>query len=107
MRKHLVNGTYGAIDYVTYPLGILLVAPIVMRRLGAPGYGLWMIATAVVSAGGIIASGFCDANIQRVAWLRGAGNKLAMAHTVRSMPGINLLLGCMLAIAVWIAAPFP
>ena len=85
---------------------MLLVAPIVMRRLGPSGYGLWMITTAVISAGGIVASGFVDANIQRVARLRGAGDKRAMALTVRSMLGINLVLGSMLAVAVWSAAPF-
>ncbi len=106
MRKHLANGAYGVVDYVSYPLGMLLVAPIVMRRLGVSGYGLWMITTAVVSAGGIIASGFGDANIQRVARLRGTGNKRAMSLTVRSMLGIHLVLGSVLAVVVWIAAPF-
>jgi len=106
MRKHLANGAYGVLDYVSYPLGMLLVAPIVMRRLGPSEYGLWMITTAVVSAGGIIASGFGDANIQRVAKLRGAGKKRAMALTVRSMLGINLVLGSVLAVAVWSAASF-
>jgi O-antigen/teichoic acid export membrane protein len=65
-----------------------------------------MIATAVISAGGIIASGFCDANIQRVAHLRGAGNNDLIPHTVRSMLCINLVLGVALAIAAWIAAPY-
>ena len=106
MREHLAKGIYGVVDYVSYPLGMILVAPIVMRRLGPSGYGLWMITTAVVSAGGIIASGFGDANIQRVARLRGAGKKRAMALTVRSMLGINLVLGSILAIVVWSIAPF-
>jgi len=106
MREHLAKGAYGVLDYVSYPLGMLLVAPIVMHRLGTSGYGLWMIATAVVSAGGIIASGFGDANIQRVASLRGAGDKRAMAFVVRSIFGINLALGLILAIVVWSSAPF-
>ena len=106
MREHLSNGAYGVLDYVSYPLGMLLVAPIVMRRLGSSEYGLWMITTAVVSAGGIIASGFGDANIQRVARLRGAGKKRAMALTVRSMLGINLVLGSVLALVVWSVATF-
>ena len=71
MRRHLTNAAYGVLDYASYPFGMLLVAPIVLHKLGASEYGLWMIATALISAGGIIASGFCDANIQRVARLRG------------------------------------
>jgi O-antigen/teichoic acid export membrane protein len=106
MKKHLTNAAYGILDYASFPLGMLLVAPIVLHRLGAPEYGLWMIATAVVSAGGIIAAGFVDANIQRVARLRGECDTPAMAHTVRSMLGINLVMGTLLAIFAWAAAPY-
>jgi O-antigen/teichoic acid export membrane protein len=106
MKRHLVNGFYGVLDYGSYPFGMLLVAPIVLHRLGAAEYGVWMISTAVVSAGGIVASGFCDANIQRVATLRGTGSLDSMVNAVRSMMGINLVLGVTLAIAAWVAAPF-
>jgi len=106
MRKHLTNASYGVLDYASYPLGMLLVTPVVLHQLGPSEFGLWMIATAVISAGGIIASGFCDANIQRIALLRGTGRSALIPHTVRSMFGINLLLGLMLAIATWIAAPY-
>jgi O-antigen/teichoic acid export membrane protein len=105
MRKHLTNAAFGVLDYASFPLGMLLVAPIVLHRLGAPEYGLWMIATAVVSMGGIIASGFGDANIQRVARLRGVGDKAAMVHAVRSILGINLVLGTVLAALAWLVAP--
>jgi O-antigen/teichoic acid export membrane protein len=106
MRRHLSNAGYGVMDYISYPVGMLLVAPVVLHRLGAAEYGLWMIATAVISAGSIIASGCCDACIQRVASLRGNGNFILMSQTVRSMLGINIALGSVLAIAVWIAAPY-
>src|SRR5580658_1829124 len=106
MRKHFTNAAYGVLDYISYPLGMLLVAPIVLHRLGAAEYGLWMIATALISAGGIIASGFSDAGIQRVAYLRGTGDSDVIPHTVRSMLGINLVLGFALALAAWIAAPY-
>jgi O-antigen/teichoic acid export membrane protein len=106
MSKHLINAAYGVLDYASYPIGMLLVAPIVLHKLGASEYGLWMIATALISAGGIVASGFCDANIQRVAHLRGSGQTDLIPHTVRSMLGINLVLGLTLAVAAWIAAPY-
>src|SRR5580704_2810814 len=100
MRRHLTNAVYGVLDYASFPVGMLLVAPIVLRKLGASEYGLWMIATAVVSAGGTIASGFCDANIQRVARLRGTGETGAIVDTVRSTMGINLALGFTIAVGV-------
>jgi O-antigen/teichoic acid export membrane protein len=106
VRKHLANAAYGVIDYASYPGGMLLVAPIVLHRLGASEYGLWITSTAVISAGGIIASGFCDANIQRVAQHRGAGDDKLIAGTAGSMLGINLTFGTVLAVCAWIAAPF-
>ena len=105
MRAHISNAVYGVLDYASYPLGMLLVAPIVLHKLGPAEYGLWMIATAVVSAGGIIASGFCDANIQRVARLRGRGETDSVVNAVRSIMGFNLVLGFALAAGIWIAAP--
>ena len=105
MRRHLTNAAYGVLDYASYPLAMLVVAPIVLHKLGAYEYGLWTIATAVVSTGGIVASGFTDANIQRVARLRGTGAVDSMAHAVRSMLGINLVLGSVLAAGVAFAAP--
>ncbi len=106
MRKHLTNAAYGILDYASYPVGMLLVAPIVLHKLGASEYGLWMIATALISAGGIVASGFCDANLQRVAHLRGTGQSDLIPHTVRGALGINFVLGLSIALAAWIAAPY-
>jgi O-antigen/teichoic acid export membrane protein len=105
MKTHFTNALYGVLDYASYPFAMLLAAPIVLHRLGASEYGLWMIATAFVSAGGIIASGFCDAGIQRVAQLRGNQETGSIVQAVRAMMGINLVLGFMLAAALWIAAP--
>jgi O-antigen/teichoic acid export membrane protein len=102
----MTNAAYGVLDYASYPLGMLLVAPIVLRKIGPAEYGLWMVSTAVVSAGGIIASGFCDAGIQRVAQLRGAEKAGLMVHTFRTMLAINLALGCMFALLMWMASPY-
>ncbi|QHN04984.1 oligosaccharide flippase family protein [Granulicella sp. WH15] len=106
MKRHLTNALHGVLDYASYPLGMIVVAPIVLRRLGAAEYGLWMVATAVVSAGGILASGFSDAGIQRVAGLRGADRPNQIAHTVRTLLAINLILGSVVALATWLASPY-
>lgn len=93
-------------DYVSYPFGMLIAAPIVLHKLGAAEYGLWMISTAIVSAGGIIASGFSEAGIQRVARFRRLDQTSQMLHTIRTMFAIELVLGCSVALIVWIAAPY-
>lgn len=105
MRSHLSNALYGVIDYVSYPLGMLLVAPVILHRLGAPEYGLWMFVTAVISSGSIVAGGFSDANIQRIASLRASGDTDRMARAVRSMLAINLALGAAVVVVVWGLAP--
>jgi len=67
MKAHLSNAAYGVLDYAAHPLGMLLAAPMLLQHLGVAQYGVWVVATAVVSTGGVIASGFGDANIQYVA----------------------------------------
>ncbi len=105
MKRHISNATSGVIDYVSYPLGMLIAAPIVLHRIGPAEYGLWMVSTAIVSAGGIIASGFCDAAIQRTAKFRGTAQPGRIARTVRSLLAINLSLGCAVAMLLWSFAP--
>ncbi len=105
MRSNLSNAAYGVIDYASYPVGMLLVAPAILHRVGAAEYGLWMIAGSVVSAGGIIASGFGDAGIQQVARLRGGDDIRSMENTVQSLLVTHLTLGLVLMLAVWLLAP--
>lgn len=105
MKQHLTNATYGILDYLSYPLTMLLVAPIVLRRLGASEYGLWIMTTSVISAGGILASGFCDAAMQRISKLRGQGRVADAVHTFRMLLTINLVLGSIFATIVWFATP--
>ena len=105
MRTHLSNAAYGVLDYVAYPVGMLLAAPVLLKYLGGTSYGVWVVVTAAVSAGSIIASGFGDANIQYVASVRSLGNEEALLRAVRSMMGINLLLGGTLAVISWMLAP--
>lgn len=105
MRNHLANALYGVIDYVSYPLGMLVVAPVILHRLGAPEYGLWMVVTAVISSGSILAGGFSDANIQRIASLRVSRDRDRMTHAVRSTLAVNLAIGAAVVAIVWMLAP--
>jgi len=84
---------------------MLVVAPVVLHNLGLARYGVWTFATAAVSMGGIVASGFGDANIQHVASRRGAGDQNAALGAARSMMGINLVLGLALAGIGWMLSP--
>ena len=105
MKTYLTNAAYGVLDYAAYPIGMLLVAPIVLRHMGAAQYGIWAVVAAAISMGSIVASGFGDANIQHVASLRGLGRHNDLVRTVRCMIGINLVLGTAFALVAWMLAP--
>ncbi len=106
MRAHLSNAAYGVLDYAAYPIAMLVSAPILLRHLGVAQYGIWIVTTAAVNTGAIIASGFGDANIQYIASARSQGNADLLLRAVRSMLGINLLLGGALALISWMLVPF-
>ena len=89
MRRHITNAAYGVFDYASFPLGMLLVAPIILHKIGAAEYGLWMVATAVISAGGIIASGFCDATALD------AATAVAVAPTLDAKSQVSLSVRAM------------
>ena len=105
MKAHLSNAVFGILDYTAYPIGMLLAAPALLRHVGVTQYGLWMLATAAVSAGSIIASGFGDANIQHIAKARSQKDMKAVVRTVRSTMAINLLLGIVLMLTFWLSVP--
>jgi exopolysaccharide biosynthesis WecB/TagA/CpsF family protein len=106
MRAHLSNAAYGVLDYMAHPIGMLIIAPIVLRNLGVAQYGVWAVATAAVSAGSIIASGFGDANIQHIASQRSVGDSGALLRVVRSTMGIHLVMGSVIALISWMLAPY-
>lgn len=99
MREYIQNVLYGVLDYIAYPLAMLLVAPLLMRTLGVEGYGLWSIMAAAVSAASIVASGFGDAGIKHVSQSR-TSDPAAVVNTVTSL---FLLSGIL---AVLFALPF-
>lgn len=105
MKTHLSNAIYGVLDYGAYPIGMLVVAPVVLHNLGVDRFGVWSVANAAVSAGSIMASGFGDANIQHVASRRGAGDHDAPVRAVRALMGINLMLSIAIAVLGWVLSP--
>jgi O-antigen/teichoic acid export membrane protein len=104
MKSHLANAFFGVVDYLAYPVGLLLLAPVILRALGMVRYGIWAVATAAISTGAIIASGFGDANIRAVAIKLANGNRKDLINTVRCALGIHLLLGVAIAVIGWFAA---
>ena len=104
MRTHLSNAAYGVLDYVAYPAGMLIVAPLAVRNLGVAQFGVWMMANAVLTAGSVLASGFGDANIRYVSMGRGDDDQAGLLRAVRSTMGIHVAMGAAIALIAWILA---
>lgn len=105
MRQQLSNFTYGVLDYAAYPIGMLIVAPFILRNLGVAQYGVWTVTASVVNIGSVVASGFGDASTQRIASRISAGNQRDVAPLVRAAMGIHLALAIFSAAAIWWIAP--
>lgn len=105
MKSHLSNAAFGMVDYAAYPLGLLLLAPVILRSLGMERFGIWAMANAVLSVGAIAASGFGDANIHSVAIALETGRREAVLDSVRCTLGIHMIFGSIVAAIVWLVAP--
>jgi O-antigen/teichoic acid export membrane protein len=106
MTRNVSNAIWGTLDYISFPAGMLLIAPLVLHHIGVAEYGLWMVCTSMISAGGIISSGFCDAGIQQVASLRSRDATSSIQRTIHSLFAINFILGTVLATLLWLVAPY-
>jgi O-antigen/teichoic acid export membrane protein len=100
------NALYGVADYLVLPVGMLIAAPFLLRHLGVAQYGVWVLAGAAVSSGGIVSGSFGDAAIKYVGDCRGRGDWPGIVRIVRNMISINLVLSGGLAIALWCLAPY-
>lgn len=105
MKSHLSNAAFGIVDYAAYPLGLLLLAPVVLRSLGLERFGIWAMANAVLNVGAIAASGFGDANIRSTAMAIETDRQDAVIDSVRCTLGIHLMLGSIAAALTWLVAP--
>jgi O-antigen/teichoic acid export membrane protein len=105
-RHEFANAAYGAFDYAVLPLGMLICAPILLHKLGAAQFGMWVLANAAVGGGTLLTNGFGDAAVRYVAAFRGVGDLEAAARIVRNMLTLNLLQGFFFAILLWTLSPF-
>jgi O-antigen/teichoic acid export membrane protein len=104
-RSHLSNAAYNVLEYVAQPTAMLVAAPMLLHRLGTAPYGLWLIASAVAGTGSVVSAGFGDAIVRRVASFTASGDREGVRHVIRTMLVINLLLGAVLAVVLWLLTP--
>ena len=100
------NMSYSLLNYVSQPVLMLVATPLLLRGLGAREYGLWMLVNSILAAIGGLGSGFGDAAIKYVAHYRGRQDSEGVQHSFSTTLLVNLALGCLLATAVTVAAPW-
>lgn len=61
---------------------MLLSAPFLLRHLGASQYGVWLLAGATVSSGGIVSGSFGDAAIKNMLESVAAGRTGKVSHVL-------------------------
>ena len=105
MRTYFSNSGYSILDYVAQPACMLVAAPILVHHLGLAQYGLWLIASAAVSAGSSVSSGLGDAVIQRIAALCAVDDMSGIRRVIANMLAINLILGTTVAIVLSMLIP--
>jgi O-antigen/teichoic acid export membrane protein len=106
VNEHLSNSLYGVLDYATYPAALLIASPFLLREIGVERYGIWMLASAIVMSGGVIASGLGDANLRMVAEKRGKSDHAGAVRTVENALGLHIVLGAAVAIVAWMLCPW-
>jgi len=105
-RKNTVNSLFGVLDYLVQGLAMLAAASFLVRHLGLPQYGLWMLATAVAGSMETLSSGFGDATVKFVSKYRGRNDQVGIERIIRATLTINGSLGLLLAAVVVASANF-
>ena len=105
-QRGYANALYGIADYLALPIGMLLAAPFLLRHLGAAQYGVWLVASAVVSGGGIVSGSFGDAVIKYVGECRSRQDLPGVTRILQNMMSITLALSGVLALTLWCLAPY-
>jgi O-antigen/teichoic acid export membrane protein len=105
-RDSAGNALYCIAEYVAQPLSMLVAAPFLVHRLGLSQYGIWMLVSAILGSMGTLSTGFGDATVKYVSAYRGQNNPAGIERTIRATLTINVFLGGLFGMLVWVIAPY-
>jgi len=94
---HISNATYGIADYISLPALMLCSAPFLLHHLGVEQYAIWVLASATVTSGFLLSAGFGDAALKYISTYRGNHDHAGTERIIRTLLGINLVLGITVA----------
>jgi O-antigen/teichoic acid export membrane protein len=100
------NVLYSVFDYLSQPAMMVLAAPVLLRTLGAPQYGAWMLVNSIAATASGLGGGFGDGATKFIAMYRGRCDREGVARSLVASLAINCALGLLLAIGLAAAAPW-
>jgi O-antigen/teichoic acid export membrane protein len=104
-QKSASNATLSIVEFLAQPLSMLLAARFLVNWLGLEQFGIWVLVSAILGSIGILSTGFGDATIKYVSAYRGRNDPAGVERTIRATLTINILLGTVFGLLIWLAAP--
>lgn len=104
-RSHASRSGWAMSDALVGPALLLLLSPFLLHRLGAAGFGLWALATAISGFGALASFGVGIATTKYVSEDLGAKNPQAALAVTRSAMTVALIGGGTLIALIGLAAP--
>lgn len=105
-RESAGNALYSIAEYIALPVSMVVAAPFLVRELGLPQYGIWMLVSAILGSVGILSTGFGDATVKYASTYRAKNDWTGVERTIRATLTINILLGTLFAVLMAWAAPY-
>ncbi|MEM2293083.1 MAG: oligosaccharide flippase family protein [Nitrososphaeria archaeon] len=105
-RRSFRNAIYSTADYLLLPILWFITTPIFISRLGMDQYGIWLLVNTFLGFSSVIGFGLSDATIKYVSKYRALGNKAAVIRVIRSTLTMYGILGILVGISTFLAAPF-
>ncbi|WP_418316413.1 oligosaccharide flippase family protein [Piscinibacter sakaiensis] len=105
LRSHAARASWAVSDALIGPAILLLLSPFLLHQLGAAGFGLWALATAISGFGSVASLGVGLATTKYVAEDLGAGNRAAALSVTRTASTVALAGGLVFIVVLGLAAP--
>lgn len=106
LRPHAARAGWAGSEALVGPVLLLLVAPWLLRHLGAAGFGLWALAQAIVSFGYLASLGVGVTTTRHVAADLAQGEPQRAVSAVRAGLSVALGIGAVLLAGGALASPW-
>jgi O-antigen/teichoic acid export membrane protein len=99
------NVLYSVLDYISQPAMMILAAPVLLKTLGMPQYGAWMLVNSIAATAGGLGGGFGDGATRFISIYRGRNDNDGVVRSLAAALAINATLGVVLATGLVAGAP--